>query len=56
MTQLSRGYLRFARAVALGRDGRRAEAEAAFAEGEEQLRALADGWLHHGFRLAAPPP
>jgi DNA-binding CsgD family transcriptional regulator len=54
MTQLSRGYLRFARAVMLGRDGRGAEAEAEFAEGQEQLRDLADGWLHHGFRLAAP--
>ena len=54
MTQLSRGYLRFARAVMLGRVGRREEAEEEFAEGEEQVRSLADGWLHHGFRLAAP--
>ncbi len=54
MTQLSRGYLRFARAVMLGRAGRHVEAEVEFAEGEEQLRSLADGWLHHGFRLAAP--
>jgi DNA-binding CsgD family transcriptional regulator len=54
MTQLARGYLRFARAVVLGRSGRRAEAEIAFAEGEAQLRSLADGWLHHGLRLAAP--
>jgi DNA-binding CsgD family transcriptional regulator/tetratricopeptide (TPR) repeat protein len=52
MTQLARGYLRFARAVALGRAGRREEAEATFAEGEELLRAMAEGWLHHGFRLA----
>jgi len=54
MTQLARGYLRFARAVALGRAGRRTEAEAEFAEGEELLRAMAEGWLHHGFRLAGP--
>lgn len=54
MTQLARGYLRFARAVALGRAGRHTDAEVTFAEGEEQLRDLADGWLHHGFRLAAP--
>ncbi len=54
MTQLARGYLRFARAVALGRSGRRTEAEAEFAEGEELLRAMAEGWLHHGFRLAGP--
>jgi DNA-binding CsgD family transcriptional regulator/tetratricopeptide (TPR) repeat protein len=54
MTQLARGYLRFARAVALGRAGRRTEAEAEFAEGEEVLRAMAEGWLHHGFRLAGP--
>jgi DNA-binding CsgD family transcriptional regulator len=54
MTKLARGYLRLARAVALGRDGRRAEAEAELAEGEELLRAMAEGWLHHGFRLAGP--
>ena len=54
MTRLARGYLRLARAVALGRDGRPTEAEAEFAEGEELLRAMAEGWLHHGFRLAAP--
>lgn len=54
MTQLARGYLRFARAVALGRAGRRTEAETEFAEGEELLRAMAEGWLHHGFRLAGP--
>jgi DNA-binding CsgD family transcriptional regulator len=53
MTRVAQGYLRFARAVALGRSGRRPEAEAAFAEGEEQLRSMADGWLHHGYRLAA---
>ena len=54
MTYQARGYLRFARAVALGRAGRRTEAEAELAEGEELLRVMADGWLHHGFRLAAP--
>ena len=54
MTKLARGYLRFARAVALGRAGRRTEAEAEFAEGEALLRAMAEGWLHHGFRLAGP--
>jgi DNA-binding CsgD family transcriptional regulator/tetratricopeptide (TPR) repeat protein len=54
MTYLARGYLRFARAVALGRAGRRTEAEAEFAEGEQLLRATAEGWLHHGFRLAGP--
>jgi DNA-binding CsgD family transcriptional regulator len=53
MTQLARGYLRLARAMALGRAGRHVEAEAAFAEGEELLRGLATGWAHHGFRLAA---
>jgi DNA-binding CsgD family transcriptional regulator/tetratricopeptide (TPR) repeat protein len=55
MTKLARGYLRFARAVALGRAGRTAEAEAEFTEGEALLREMADGWLHHGFRLAGPP-
>jgi DNA-binding CsgD family transcriptional regulator/tetratricopeptide (TPR) repeat protein len=54
MTQLARGYLRFARAVALGRADRRTDAEAEFAEGEALLRAMAEGWLHHGFRLAGP--
>jgi DNA-binding CsgD family transcriptional regulator len=54
MTQLARGYLRFARAVALGRAGRRTDAESVFEEGSEQLGGLADGWLHHGYRLAAP--
>jgi DNA-binding CsgD family transcriptional regulator len=54
MTLLARGYLRFARAVALGRAGRGAEAEAEFAEGEALLHEMADGWLHHGFRLAGP--
>ncbi len=54
MTYQARGYLRFARAVALGRAGRGTEAEAELAEGEELLRVMADGWLHHGFRLAAP--
>ena len=54
MTKLARGYLRLARAVALGRGGRHTEAEAELAEGEELLRTLAEGWLHHGFRLAAP--
>lgn len=54
MTQLARGYLRFARAVALGRAGRRTDAEAQFAEGEDLLRGMADGWLQHGFRLAGP--
>lgn len=53
MTQLARGYLRLARAVALGRAGRLGEAEAAFSEGEALLRALAEGWLHHGLRLTA---
>jgi DNA-binding CsgD family transcriptional regulator len=54
MTYQARGYLRLARAVAHGRAGRRTEAEAEFAVGEEQLRSLADAWLHHGYRLAAP--
>jgi DNA-binding CsgD family transcriptional regulator len=54
MTKLARGYLRLARAVALGRDGRHSEAEAELAEGEDLLRAMAEGWLHHGFRLAGP--
>ena len=54
MTYQARGYLRLARAVALGRAGRRTEAEAELAVGEEQLRRLADVWLHHGYRLAAP--
>ena len=54
MTKLARGYLRLARAVALGRDGRHTEAEVELAEGEELLREMAEGWLHHGFRLAGP--
>lgn len=53
MTQVARGYLRFARAVVLGRSGQHAEAQAAVAEGETLLRPLADGWVHHGFRLVA---
>jgi DNA-binding CsgD family transcriptional regulator/tetratricopeptide (TPR) repeat protein len=54
MTQLARGYLRIARAVALGRAGRREEAAAAFADGEDLVRGMAGGWLHHGLRLAGP--
>jgi DNA-binding CsgD family transcriptional regulator len=54
MTYQARGYLRLARAVALGRAGRRSEADAELAAGEGQLRALADAWLHHGYRLVAP--
>lgn len=53
MTYLARGYLRVARAVALGRAGHRAEAEAALGEAE-QLLASSIPWLHHGYRLAAP--
>ena len=53
MTHVARGYLRFARAVTLGRAGQHTEAMESVAEGEELLRALADGWVHHAFRLTA---
>ena len=42
------------RAVALVGPGAVPRRRPSSAEGEEQLRATADGWPHHGFRLAAP--